>query len=1204
MNFVHLHCHTHYSLLDGLPRPEAYIEKAVKQASSAVAITDHGNLYGVVEFYKAAQKNDIKPIIGMEAFTAAGSRFSKQAGIDNRIGHLVLLAETQKGYENLLEISSKAYLEGFYYKPRVDMSLLSEFSEGLIALTGCLNGDMAKLLLANKPDEARIFLEELQSIFGKESVFLELQNHPRLMEQSLVNEKLITLSQATKAPLVATNDCHYINPEDKEAHEVLLCVQTGNTMDDENRFRMDSDLSMKDPEKMKRDFDYVPEAISNTVLIADRCKVKLPINGANLIPAFTPPFNKAPDEYLRELCFEGLTERYGASPSQEITDRLGFELKTVHQMGFDTYFLIVYDFVAFSKNSGILVGPGRGSAAGSIIAYCLKITDVDPLKYGLLFERFLNPERISMPDIDIDFADVRRDEVLDYVVQKYGKGHVAQIITFGTMAARAAVRDVGRALGMTYSEVDVIAKLIPGRPGVKLDEALDEEIDLKNHYDSNPQVKKLVDLARKLEGVVRHASVHACAVVISDKPLVKYTPIQLAPRSDGDAVITQYDMYSVEALGLLKMDFLGLKNLTILEYTLEIIARTKNVKISMDDLLLDDAKTFDLMARGETTGVFQFESAGMKRYLKELKPTRFEDLIAMNALYRPGPMDWIPSYIKGKHDEKSVKYFHASFETILKETYGVAVYQEQILQLAQMVAGFSLGEADILRKAVGKKIPELLAKQRTKFIEGSVEKGHNEKFAIEVFEKVIEPFAGYGFNKAHATCYAMIAYRTAYLKSHYPAEFMAALMTSDRDNTDRLIVEFNEAEAMGLSILPPSINESMANFTVLNDKTIRFGLAAIKGVGIGTVNELLGIREKGGAFKNVEDFTKRVPYSLLNKKTLEALAYCGALDDLGERKALVASIEEISRHARLIQTTSSQGQTDIFSMLTDDETALPPFELAKVAEATSLQKLQWEKEFLGFYVSGHPLQGLRNYLKKKVDLIDLIDRKMNGRMIKLAGLLTVVKKIFTKNGSQMAYITLEDPTGRIEITAFPNIYIQFKDLLTSGSVVVVTGKVEFRKGQFQLLAQNIQGVSLETMIQKAKQAKLYNPKEKVRFVTEKKSDEDEIEEHLNDQVPGKIEEKEDEASPIKPGQLEVSSLQQKPISNLPTEQCLIIEVSDTAASPEQLLKLKELLLRNQGKHRAEIHIKQGGMVKKIRVPFGVDITENLKIKIKELTHFF
>ena len=1182
MSFVHLHCHTHFSLLDGLAKPKDYVSKAAQDGSPALAVTDHGNMYGTIEFYKAAKEAGIKPIIGIETYTAATTRFSKQTGIDNKIGHMVLLARNQAGYENLMALSSQAHLEGFYYKPRIDLDLLKEHSEGLILLTACLNGNIPRLLLSNKMEEAQELLKTFKDIVGSENVYLELQHHPQLMEQGIVNEKLRSLASATGTPLVATNDCHYVNLEDKEAHDVLLCVQTGSTVHDEGRFRMDAEFDLCSPEFMKQAFEDVPEATQNTLEIANQCEVELSLNEQNLIPTFTPPFKKTTDDYLRELCEEGLKKHYGDDPGKEILERLEYELKLVHQMGFDTYFLIVHDFVAFAKNSGILVGPGRGSAAGSIIAYCLGITDIDPMKYNLIFERFLNPARVSMPDIDIDFADNRRDEVLEYVVDKYGKNHVAQIITFGTMAARAAVRDVGRALGMAYSEVDVIAKLIPARPGIKLEEAMEQEAELRNQYEANPQIKKLLDLARKMEGVVRHASVHACAVVISDKPLVAYTPVQVAPGQE-EAVITQYDMYSVEALGLLKMDFLGLKNLTILQYALDIIKRTQGEEIDLDALPLDDKKTFELMARGETTGVFQFESAGMKRYLKELKPTRFEDLIAMNALYRPGPMEWIPSYIKGKHNPKSVKYLHDSFKLILEETYGVAVYQEQILQLSQLVADFSLGEADILRKAVGKKIPELLAQQRVNFIKGATKKGHTEKFAKDVFKNVIEPFAGYGFNKAHATCYAMIAYRTAYLKSHYPAEFMAALMTSDRDNTDRLVIEFNEADAMGIKILPPSIKESMANFTVVDDKTIRFGLAAIKGVGIGTVSGLLEVRDKGKPFKDIEDFIKRVPYKLLNKKTLEALAYSGALDDLGERKAIVASVENISRYARQVQTTSAQGQTDIFAMLGGEDDTLPAFKLADVPEAGNLQRLQWEKSYLGFYVSGHPLQGLRKYLKRKVNLIDSFTKRDMGKMVKVVGLLTQVKKIVTRAGASMAYVTLEDPTGRIEITVFPNTFTQFRELFTDGSVVSITGKVEFRRGQQQLICQGIQGVSLETMIKKAKEAKLYDADERVHIKT---NTEEETEEES---------EKESSGSSTQEGQAPpppTESIAPEPLEDL------IINLSQ--ASSERLLKLKELLLRHQGKTRVEIHIAQEGMVKRIKVPFGVGVTADLKSKIAEL----
>jgi DNA polymerase-3 subunit alpha len=1166
MSFVHLHCHTHYSLLDGLPRPHEYIQRAAEDNMKAIAMTDHGNMYGAIEFYKAARKADIKPIIGIEAYTAATSRFSKQAGIDNQISHLILLARNNTGYENLLNLTTKANLEGFYYKPRMDRELLKEYSEGLIMLSGCLNGDIAKSLVNNRGEEALEHLKEFQEIFGKENVYLELQDHPTLMEQGILNERLVDLSSRTGAPLVATNDCHCLSREDKEAHDILLCIQTGSTIHDENRFKIDADIFMRTSAEMQEAFADHPEAISNTVEIAERCDVQLSLNEKNILPVFETPFGKSDDVYLRELCEEGLKERYGDDITEEITERLDYELSIVHQMGFDAYFLIVHDFVAFAKNTGILVGPGRGSAAGSLIAYCLKITDVDPMKYGLIFERFLNPERVSMPDIDIDFADNRREEVLEYVVEKYGKDHVAQVITFGTMAARAAIRDVGRALGLPYGEVDVIAKLIPARPGVKLREALDEEPELAAMYKSNPSVKRHIDFALKLEGVVRHSSVHACAVVISDKPLTKYTPLQLAPRGDQETIITQYEMNAIESIGLLKMDFLGLKNLTIMDYALEIIKRTKDVEIDLDKIPLGDEMTFELMARGETTGVFQFESPGMQRYLRELKPSRFEDLIAMNALYRPGPMDWIPSYIKGKHDENSVEYLHPSFKTILKETHGVAVYQEQILQLAQLVAGFSLGEADILRKAVGKKIAALLAKQRVKFIEGAVEKGHTKKFAKDVFEKVIEPFAGYGFNKAHATCYAMIAYRTAYLKSHYPAEFMAALMTSDRDNTERIVIEINECESMGIRVLPPAINESMANFTVVNDTNVRFGLAAIKGVGIGTVREILAVREKGGAFKSIDDFARRVPYNLLNKKTLEALFFAGAFDDLEERKVLVASIEEISSFARLVQTSSREGQTDIFSMLDDDDDQFFELKLAKVPPAGLMERLNWEKQYLGLYVSGHPLQGLTHYLTQKATLLKSLTRGHVGRTIKVAGILTQVKTITTKSGSQMAYLTMEDSTARIDVTVFPRTFQQFRGQFSESSVVVITARVELRRDSLQLICQGVQSVSLESMIRKAKEAGHYRPERRVHI--------QQVE--IEDETPEEV------ASP------------RKSAAPLPSSGPVVIRVDESKATVENLQKLKQVLLSHRGDQKVEIHIPQRGVLKRIKVPFGIKVSTDLQ----------
>ena len=1078
MAFVHLHNHTHYSLLDGLAKPIDYIKIAKENGSPAVAITDHGNMYGVIEFYQKAKSQDIKPILGCEVYVAKGSRKERKIGPENKNYHLILLAENNQGYQNLVQLVTAAHLEGFYYKPRIDFELLQKYSKGLIALSSCIQGQIPQAVLNQNEEEAIKLIQQYQEILGRENFFLEIQDHPEIPHQKEVNQGLIRLSNETKTPLVATNDCHYPRAEDAEAHDVLICIQTQTNIHDENRMRYLGDCSMRHPTEMEEVFQSVPEAIKNTGEIAARCQVELKFK-QNLIPAFKTPKREKPHHYLKKLCEAGLKKRYGEKPSEEAKKRLKYELEIIHKMGYDTYFLIVQDFIEFAKKAGIMVGPGRGSSAGSIISYTLGITDIDPLIYNLLFERFLNPERVSMPDIDIDFADNRRDEVLDYVIEKYGRDKVAQIVTFGTMAARAAVRDVGRGLGMTYTEVDVIAKKIPARPGTKLQDALEMEPELKEIYESTPENKKLIDTALKLEGVVRHASVHACAVVISEEPLTKYAPLQKAP-GDAEGQITQYSMKPLEDIGLLKMDFLGLKNLTILQKTVNIIKRTKKKDIEITDFPLEDKKTFQLMARAETTGVFQFESAGMKRYLKELKPTRLEDLIAMNALYRPGPMDWIPDYIKGKHNQDKIKYFHESFKPILEETYGVAVYQEQILEIAKSFSGFTLGEAYILCKAVAKKVTSLLAKLRTQFIEGAMKKGHSKKFAMEVFEKVIEPFAGYGFNKSHSACYAMIAYQTAYLKTHYPAEFMAALLTADQNNTDRIVIEIDECERMGITVLPPDINESLSNFTVVDNQTIRFGLSAIKGVGEGTVDTILEAREKSGKFKSIDDFALRVPLKVINKKTLEALALSGSMDSLGERKALAESTEEITTFAKHAQSSYAQDQTDIFSMLSPEEQQMPSFQLAKIPPATPFQKLQWEKECLGLYVSGHPLDGLKKYLGKKVHLIEKITKQEVGHNLKIGGLVANLKKIITRNGSHMAYLKLEDPTGQMDITIFPKTYQTYREAFKIDQIVVLSGRVEHRRGELQFICHEAKALSLENMIQKAKAEGFYNPKEKVK----------------------------------------------------------------------------------------------------------------------------
>lgn len=1177
MSFVHLHNHTHYSLLDGLSRPKDCVKIAKEQGSPAIAITDHGVMYGVIEFYKAAKEEGIKPIIGCEMYVAPEGRLKKEAG--TKINHMILLAETTEGYQNLMQLVSKAHLEGFYYKPRVDHGLLKVYHKGLIALSGCLTSETSHALLNGQDDKAAEIVRLYQEIFGKENYFLEVQDHSEMPDQILVNQALYRLAKATGAPLVATNDNHYARKTDRDVHDILLCIQTGKNLSDKNRMHYEGDFSIRSPQEMMQAFQDHPEAIENTLEIADRCNVEINF-GKNLIPKFNTPNATPADEFLLELCEEGMKERYGEEITDEMKKRLTYELETIHNAGFDTYFLIVHDFVRFAKERGVIVGPGRGSAAGSLVAYSLKITDIDPLKYGLLFERFLNPERVSMPDIDIDFDDARRNEVLDYVVEKYGRENVAQIITFGTMAARAAVRDVGRAMGYPYGEVDRLAKLVPppiqGRH-TPLEKSVHENPELRKAYAEDLRAKSLLDNAIRLEGTVRHAGTHACAVVMSEEPLSKYTPLQRS--SDEQGVITQYSMKPLEDLGLLKVDFLGLKNLTIINATLQTIERAYNEKIDITQIPLDDKKTFSLLAKGETTGVFQLESPGMRRYLKELKPSSLNDIIAMVSLYRPGPMPWIPMYIRGKHEPASVSYIHKSFEPILKETYGVAVYQEQILEIARDFAGFSLGEADILRKAVGKKDPKMLAGEREKFIQGAVAKGNSKKFAEHVFEKVIEPFAAYGFNKSHATCYAMIAYQTAYLKARYPAEFMAALLTADSSNEDRVALEVNECEAMGISVLHPSVNESLANFTVVEKTEIRFGLKAIKGIGDNPIAAIIEAREKvgekTGKFKTLEDFFKRVPAANLNKKLIESLAYSGAFDDLGERKAIAGSVDELVRFAKSYQAVARDGQTDIFGMMGSNAADhLPSFELKKLTPATRLEKLQWEKVFLGLFVSGHPLQGLKKYLSKKAHSIASLDVTFAGKNVKLAGILSHVKKVLTKSGAYMAYTVLEDLTGKIEAVVFPKTYQDFASFFAEGRLVMIEGRLEKRRDALQFIVQSIKEISLDSMVQNAKEEGLFDETEKyVRMAAVL----------------------EEEEGIGLPGGAVAAAAGAAPDSNMP----YIIELTEKI-DETGLDYLKTLLMANQGDRPVVIKITAGKKTQSIKVPFGVEVSDELKRQIAEV----
>lgn len=1088
MSFVHLHNHSHYSILTGLAKPSEYIELAKHHGSNALALTDSGVMYGAIEFYQKAKKAGIKPIIGVEAYVTPLSHTDKSP--ENRYSSLVLLAKNWEGYRNLLKLSTVAAIEGFYYKPRIDDEILEKYSQGLIALSGSLSGAIPKAILENNESKAQAIIQKYIKIFGKENFYLEMQHHPEIANWTIVNSKLIELARNHDLQLVATNDCHYAKPEDAEAHDVLICVQMQKTVKDEHRIRFVGDYSFRSPVDMIEAFRFCPEAITNTQKIADSIDLNITF-GETLIPFF-PTGDKTPQEYLRELCLTGFEERYGKNAHTEAKERLEYELDTIHRMGFDSYFLIVHDFINYAKNKGIIVGPGRGSAAGSIIAYSLKITELDPLQFGLLFERFLNPERISMPDIDVDFADTGREEVLDYVSHKYGNDHVAQIVTFGTLAPKAAIRDAGRALGYSYTYVDKVAKSVP--PAIlgkyaPLNESIVDDVDLSNLYNNEKEAREILDTAIKLEGTIRQVGTHACAVIISKDPLVEYTPLQYA-AGDKEGIVTQYSMKPCEELGLLKMDFLGLKNLSMIETTIGILRRTRpDLILKIEKISMEDHKTFELLQRGETTGVFQLESAGMKRYLKDLKPTEFGDIIAMISLYRPGPMQFISNYIAGKNKTKKIHYIHDSLKEILEKTYGIAIYQEQILQIAQKFAGFSLGEADLLRRAIGKKIPKELMAQREKFIEGSIKIGHTKALAEKIFDEVIEPFAGYGFNKSHAACYALISYQTAYLKANYPAEFMAAILTADADDTDRIVIEIQECRNMGIEVLPPDINESRSHFTVVDEKTIRFGLTAVKGIGIGPIRQIIAAREKDSKFSSLENFAKRVPSKILNKKTIESLALSGAMDSLGDRKQMALNYEEICNYAKSIQSSLSEGQTDIFGVIEDQENASLKLEYVHVA--TSSEKLKWEKEYLGLYVSGHPLQGLKPYFKQKSRLIESLDKKTIGKSLKINGLITQFKKITTKAGKYMASGAIEDPSARIPFIVFPGNYEKLVDLIAEDKVVSLEGKLDKRGSDLQFVVNDAKVLSIDTIVHNAIEKDLFDSTDKIIGVPAFKFDDDE-----------------------------------------------------------------------------------------------------------------
>lgn len=1045
--YIPLHLHTEYSLLDGSIKIDELIELAAAFRMPALAITDHGNLFGAIEFYKKVSKAGIKPIIGCEVYVTPNSRFDKKEPLSPF--HLILLAKDNEGYRNLSSLITKAYTEGFYYKPRIDRELLVNHSKGLIALSSCLKGEIPYYLGRDMYEDAKKAIDKYLEIFGKENFFIEIQDNG-LKEQVKVNKRLFDLAREFELQTVATNDCHYLRPEDARAHDVLLCIQTGKSVNDPDRLRFESkEFYFKSPEEMKKAFVEIPSAIRATWEIAERCNVKFELN-AHLLPNFPVEKGISPDAILKNLAVTGLKERLGSTPPPIYSERLSMELDVINRMKYASYFLIVWDFIRFARERRIPVGPGRGSAAGSLVAYCLGITEIDPIKFNLLFERFLNPERISMPDIDVDFCTDRRVEVISYVAEKYGADRVSQIITFGTMAARGAVRDVGRALAMPYAEVDRIAKLIPEGPSIRIDEALRVEPQFKEAYETNPKIKDLIDIARRLEGLCRHASTHAAGVVVSPKPLTDLVPLYKNPTDN--TITTQFDMTAIESLGLLKFDFLGLKTLTVIEKTLKHIKASKGIDLSLKDISLEDKETYKLLCSGQTTGIFQLESSGMRELLIKMQPDCFEDLIALVALYRPGPLGsgMVDDFIKSKRGLKPVKYEIPQLKEILSETYGVILYQEQVMRIANKLANFTMAQADILRKAMGKKKPEEMEKQKEAFIKGAVANGIPEKKAMRIFD-LMALFAEYGFNKSHSAAYAYLAYQTAFLKAHYPVEFMAANLSADMDKTEKIIKAISECRNMSIMILPPDINESNREFKVIGN-AIRFGLEAVKGVGSSAIGHIIEIREKDGPFKSFEEFLSRIENKKVNKKVIEGLIKAGAFDSTG-----------IGRKTALTMLERPRTNTPIYNLF--DNKTLDDKDLPLTSDKIDKEEsLRFEKESLGFYITDHPLTNYREILskmnyKKISELEEMPDRKD----ILTAAVISNVKKIRTKDKAElMAYVTVEDEEGNTEMLLFPDLYKELGGLIQKDSLISIKGTIDKTENGVKIIAREIQ--DLDTAI--------------------------------------------------------------------------------------------------------------------------------------------
>lgn len=1070
-DFVHLHIHSEFSLLDGANRIKDLPVRAKELGMKAMAITDHGVMYGVIDFYKACKKEGIKPIIGCEVYVASRTRFDKEAQ-DKKYYHLILLAKNNKGYQNLSKLVSLGFTEGYYYKPRIDLEILEKYHEGIICLSGCLAGAVSQAILNGNIEEAENVAKWHHNVFG-EDYYLEIQNNG-VKEQVMVNQKIIQIARRLDIPIVATNDAHYLKRDDAYNHEVLLCIQTGKRMTDEDRMRFETDeLYVKSPEEMSEYFKNFPDAIENTVKIAEKCNVEFEF-GHTILPNYdVPPEYTTHYDYFEKLCDDGIKKRYGEKPSQEILDRAAYELKIISQMGYVDYYLIVWDYINYAKSVGIPVGPGRGSGAGSILAYAIGITDIDPMKYNLLFERFLNPERISMPDFDVDFCYERRGEVIDYVERKYGKDHVSQIITFGTMSARMVIRDVGRALDMPYAECDKLAKMIPNELHITIKKAMEQNKELRDLYEQDDEMHKMLDIAMALEGMPRQASTHACGIVITKEPVDTYVPLYVR---DGQ-ISTQFIMTTLEELGLLKMDFLGLRTLTVIQDAIDLVKENRGIDVEFDKDM-NDPNVYKLWQNGESVGIFQFESQGMTNFMKELKPDCLEDIIAGVSLYRPGPMDQIPRYIKNKKDPEHAEYTHPSLIPILKVTYGCMVYQEQVMQIVRDLAGYSLGRADLVRRAMGKKKLDVMAKEREYFIHGQADESGNvvikgcirngidEASANKIFDEMAE-FAKYAFNKSHAAAYAVVSYRTAYLKAYYPEEFMAATLNSFLGNLDKIPMYIDECKRLNIDILKPDINKSFTKFTVDNGK-IRFGLGSVKNVGIAAVNAIVKEREENGNYESFTDFCERMKNEAVNKKCIESLIRAGAFDQFEQTRAtLLASFESILDTIQDTSRKSFAGQVTMFDLAApEDNVNELKYSFNEQKEFSEKDLLSMEKEMLGIYISGHPLEKLREQIEREtnvnsmklnelanlqstvLDEGEFIARKneyKDGQFVKYAGIITNVKKKYTKNNTIMAFVTVEDLYGTVEIIVFENCYQEASKYLVEESIVMVEGRLSIRE---------------------------------------------------------------------------------------------------------------------------------------------------------------